>query len=88
MIIINGDFLCRNLTGIERFAFETCKHLDNLIDKNQIGIYIPKNAKYDYFINAPIIAHMQNVENVIDDGNGKIITAFYKSEKEQKNNTV
>ncbi len=22
MIIINGDFLCRNLTGIERFAFE------------------------------------------------------------------
>ena len=45
MIIINGDFLCRNLTGIERFAFETCKHLDNLIEKNQIGIYIPKNAK-------------------------------------------
>ncbi len=45
MIIINGDFLCRNLTGIERFAFETCKHLDFLIEKNQIGIYIPKNAK-------------------------------------------
>lgn len=45
MIIINGDFLCRNLTGIERFAFETCKHLDSLIEKNQIGIYIPKNAK-------------------------------------------
>lgn len=22
MIIINSDFLCRNLTGIERFAFE------------------------------------------------------------------
>lgn len=45
MIIINGDFLCRNLTGIERFAFETCKHLDSLIEKNQFGIYIPKNAK-------------------------------------------
>ena len=45
MIIINGDFLCRNLTGIERFAFETCKHLDNLIGNDKIGIYIPKNAK-------------------------------------------
>lgn len=45
MIIINGDFLCRNLTGIERFAFEICKHLDSLIEKEKIGIYIPKNAK-------------------------------------------
>lgn len=45
MIIINGDFLCRNLTGIERFAFEICKHLDSLIKKEKIGIYIPKNAK-------------------------------------------
>ncbi len=44
-IIINGDFLCRNLTGIERFAFEICKHLDSLIEKDKIGIYIPKNAK-------------------------------------------
>ena len=44
-IIINGDFLCRNLTGIERFAFEICKHLDSLIEKEKIGIYIPKNAK-------------------------------------------
>lgn len=45
MIIINGDFLCRNLTGIERFAFEICKHLDSLIEKEKICIYIPKNAK-------------------------------------------
>lgn len=45
MIIINGDFLCRNLTGMERFAFEICKHLDSLIEKEKIGIYIPKNTK-------------------------------------------
>lgn len=45
MIIINSDFLCRNLTGIERFAFEICKHLDSLIEKEKIGIYIPKNVK-------------------------------------------
>lgn len=56
MIIINGDFLCRNLTGIERFAFEICKHLDSLIEKEKIGIYIPKNAKViPYYNNIKII---------------------------------
>lgn len=43
--IINGDFLCRNLTGIERFSFEICKHLDSMIPYGIIGILIPKNAK-------------------------------------------
>ena len=45
MIIINGDFFCRSLTGIERFAYETCKRLDNLISKDEISIFIPNNAK-------------------------------------------
>ncbi|MGI5117642.1 hypothetical protein [Treponema sp. SP13] len=45
MIVINGSFLCRSLTGIERFAFEICKNLDKLISKDEIAIYIPKNAK-------------------------------------------
>lgn len=46
MILINGNFLCRNLTGIERFAWETCKRLDNLVQKtDDISILIPKNAK-------------------------------------------
>ena len=44
MIIINGDFLCRNLTGIERFAFEICKHLDSLIEKDIIR-YIIREKK-------------------------------------------
>ena len=50
MIIINGDFLCRNLTGIEKFAFEICKHLDNLIEKNQMFkyAYAPKGFLIDY----------------------------------------
>lgn len=42
--IINGDFLCRNLTGIERFAYEVCNRLDALVDMD-IGIFIPANAK-------------------------------------------
>ncbi len=45
-ILINGNFLCRNLTGIERFAFETCRQLDLLLDsKADVSILIPKNAR-------------------------------------------
>lgn len=42
---INGSFLCRNLTGIERFAFETCRNLDALISKDEIAMYVPSNAR-------------------------------------------
>lgn len=45
MIIINGDFYCRNQTGIERFAHEITIHLDTLIESEHIQIYIPYNAK-------------------------------------------
>ena len=44
-IVINGDFFCRNLTGIERFAYEVCKRLDKIVDKDSISIYVPANAK-------------------------------------------
>lgn len=44
-ITINGAFLCRNLTGIERFAYETTARLDSIIEPNKIQIYIPANAK-------------------------------------------
>ena len=49
-ILINGNFLCRNLTGIERFAFETCRQLDMILaEKNASGIefsiLVPNNAK-------------------------------------------
>lgn len=43
--LINGDFLCRNLTGIERFAYEILKQLDKIINKNEFSIYIPKNCQ-------------------------------------------
>lgn len=45
MLIINGTFLCRNLTGIERFSWELCKRLDSLCKNNDLEIYIPCNAK-------------------------------------------
>jgi len=41
MILINGDFLSRRLTGIERYAYEITKRLDNISKKNEIAIVIP-----------------------------------------------
>lgn len=46
LIVINGDFLCRNLTGIERFAYEVCRRLDVIIQPSQIQMYVPHNAKF------------------------------------------
>ena len=44
--LINPNFLCRDLTGIERFAFEICKRLDVLLTPdNDISIIIPSNAR-------------------------------------------
>ena len=44
--LINPNFLCRNLTGIERFAFETCKRLDKILtSEDDVRILVPSNAK-------------------------------------------
>jgi glycosyltransferase involved in cell wall biosynthesis len=40
-ILINGDFLCRRLTGIERYAYEITHRLDNFCAKDEIAIIIP-----------------------------------------------
>ena len=45
MIVINGDFLCRNLTGIERFAYEVLVRLDKLVPANRVQLYVPANGK-------------------------------------------
>ena len=45
-ILINGNFLCRSLTGIERFAFETLKNLDEILTpQDHVSILVPSNAK-------------------------------------------
>jgi len=40
-VLINGDFLSRRLTGIERYAYEITRRLDNLCEKDEIAIVIP-----------------------------------------------
>jgi glycosyltransferase involved in cell wall biosynthesis len=41
MILINGDFLSRRLTGIERYAYEITNRLDKLSNYGEIAIVIP-----------------------------------------------
>ena len=46
MILINGNFLCRALTGIERFAFEVCSALDEIVGRtDKVSLFAPRNAK-------------------------------------------
>lgn len=47
MILINGNFLCRSLTGIERSALETCRRLDTLLGNSslEVSLLVPANAK-------------------------------------------
>jgi glycosyltransferase involved in cell wall biosynthesis len=43
--IINGDFLCRTLTGIERYSYEITTRLDAMPVAQHIALYVPDNAK-------------------------------------------
>jgi glycosyltransferase involved in cell wall biosynthesis len=61
-VIINGDYFCNNLTGIERFAFEITKKLDAISKKGEIGIVISNNAKnVPAFENLEIIKYNNNI---------------------------
>jgi glycosyltransferase involved in cell wall biosynthesis len=63
-ILINGDFLCRQLTGIERYAYEISIRLDKISKYHEIAIIIPNNTKnIPNFINFEIIRHKKNINS-------------------------
>ncbi|MDR1108250.1 MAG: glycosyltransferase family 4 protein [Spirochaetaceae bacterium] len=43
-VLINGYFLCRRITGIERYAYEITRRLDRIIQKNEAAIIIPADT--------------------------------------------
>jgi glycosyltransferase involved in cell wall biosynthesis len=45
MVLINGDFLCRRLTGIERYAYEITNRLDKISKQGEIAIVIPSSLE-------------------------------------------
>jgi glycosyltransferase involved in cell wall biosynthesis len=42
--LINGDFLCKPLTGVERYGYETTARLDRISGKGEAAIIIPRNV--------------------------------------------
>ena len=44
--VIDGVFLTQNTTGIQRFAYEICSELDNLIEKDVLEILVPEDATF------------------------------------------
>jgi glycosyltransferase involved in cell wall biosynthesis len=61
-VIINGEFFCNNLSGIERFAFEITKRLDEIAYKDEIGIIISKDARnVPAFKNLKVINYEKNI---------------------------
>jgi glycosyltransferase involved in cell wall biosynthesis len=63
IILINGDFLCRRLTGIERYAHEITTRLDRLIDPGEIAIIVPNNTNIPSYQNLFIIKHRKKIKS-------------------------
>jgi glycosyltransferase involved in cell wall biosynthesis len=63
-IVINGEFFCNNLSGIERIAIELTKRLDEISQKDEIGIIISKNARnVPKFNNLKVIHYKKNINS-------------------------
>jgi len=64
-ILINGYFLCRTLTGIERYAFEITKRLDALSKPGEISLIVPSDCRAipDYK-NIAVIRYKKTIPHV------------------------
>jgi len=64
MILINGDFFCRRLNGIERYAYEITVRLDKISKQGEIAIILPNNTEnVPGFSNLKIIRHKKNIKS-------------------------
>ena len=63
-ILINGDFFCRRLTGIERYAYEITLRLDAISQSGEIAVIIPQNAEnIPEFKNLRVIRHTRKIKS-------------------------
>jgi len=63
-ILINGDFFCRRLTGIERYAYEITVRLDKISKPGEIAIIVPNNTEnVPEFSNLKLIRHKKNIKS-------------------------
>ena len=62
---VNGHFLCRNLTGIERFSIEVLKEMDKIVPQGFLSLLIPANSPFlPDFKNIQIIQSSKNLTSV------------------------
>lgn len=45
ILAINGEFFCRNLTGIERVAIDALQAMDSLLPQGRVELVLPQNAQ-------------------------------------------
>ena len=65
-ILVNGYFLCRRMTGIERYAIEITKRLDLLIKPGEISIIIPVDLEnVPLYINIEVIRHGKKIQHIL-----------------------
>jgi glycosyltransferase involved in cell wall biosynthesis len=63
-VVINADFLCRRLTGIERYAYEITMRLDKISKLDEIAIIVPNNTEnVPVFSNLKLIKHKKKVKS-------------------------
>jgi glycosyltransferase involved in cell wall biosynthesis len=62
-VLINGDFLCRRLTGIERYAREITLRLDRLSGPGELAIITPHNTVIPPYQNLLTIRHNRNIKS-------------------------
>ncbi|GHV40977.1 glycosyl transferase family 1 [Spirochaetia bacterium] len=63
-VLINGDFLCRRLTGIERYAYEITLRLDRISAPGEIAIIVPHNTQnLPPYKNLKVIRHKKDIKS-------------------------
>ena len=65
-ILINGYFLCRTLTGVERYAYEITRRLDDMIQPGEIAIIIPTDMEnVPQYQNLTIIRYKKKIQHIL-----------------------
>jgi glycosyltransferase involved in cell wall biosynthesis len=65
-ILINGYFLCRTLTGVERYAYEITRRLDDMIQPGEIAIIIPADLEIiPRYRNLTIIRYKKKIQHIL-----------------------
>jgi len=64
--LINGYFLCRPFTGIERYASEITKRLDTMIRSGEISLVVPSDLKnIPEYKNIRVIHYGKKIQHIL-----------------------